>query len=113
MNITAPLNNHPTVNGRHLPPLRGGGAGSRRVVLTITKLKGAEYLIASVADGMEDYYMGAGEAPGVWQDAGRPRSGWRVSSRPRRCGRSSTASIPTAGRNCWRGIGNVRCVRST
>jgi len=38
-------------------------------VLTITKLKGAEYLIASVADGMEDYYMGAGEAPGVWRGA--------------------------------------------
>ena len=38
-----------------------------RAVLTITKLKGAEYLIRSVADGMEDYYMGAGEAPGVWR----------------------------------------------
>ncbi len=38
-------------------------------MLTITKLKGAEYLIASVADGMEDYYMGAGEAPGVWRGA--------------------------------------------
>jgi conjugative relaxase-like TrwC/TraI family protein len=36
-------------------------------VLTITKLRGAEYLIASVADGMDDYYMGAGEAPGVWR----------------------------------------------
>ncbi len=36
-------------------------------MLTITKLKGAEYLISSVADGMEDYYMGAGEAPGVWR----------------------------------------------
>jgi conjugative relaxase-like TrwC/TraI family protein len=36
-------------------------------VLTITKLRGAEYLIASVADGLEDYYMGAGKAPGVWQ----------------------------------------------
>jgi conjugative relaxase-like TrwC/TraI family protein len=41
-------------------------------VLTITKLNGAEYLISSVADGMEDYYMGAGEAPGVW------RGGWAV-----------------------------------
>jgi conjugative relaxase-like TrwC/TraI family protein len=39
------------------------GAG----VLTITKLRGAEYLIAAVAEGLEDYYMGAGEAPGVWQ----------------------------------------------
>ena len=38
-------------------------------MLTITKLKGVEYLIASVADGLEDYYMGAGEAPGVWRGA--------------------------------------------
>ena len=37
------------------------------VVLTITKLRGAEYLISSVAEGLEDYYMGAGEAPGVWR----------------------------------------------
>jgi conjugative relaxase-like TrwC/TraI family protein len=36
-------------------------------MLRITKLKGAEYLIRSVAAGMEDYYMGAGEAPGVWR----------------------------------------------
>ena len=36
-------------------------------MLTITKLRGAEYLISSVAEGLEDYYMGAGEAPGVWR----------------------------------------------
>ena len=36
-------------------------------MLTITKLRGAEYLISSVAEGVEDYYMGAGEAPGVWR----------------------------------------------
>ena len=36
-------------------------------MLTITKLRGAEYLLRSVADGVEDYFMGAGEAPGVWQ----------------------------------------------
>jgi conjugative relaxase-like TrwC/TraI family protein len=35
-------------------------------VLTITKLRGAEYLLRAVAGGVEDYYMGAGEAPGVW-----------------------------------------------
>lgn len=34
--------------------------------MTITKLRGAEYLISSVAVGVEDYFMGAGEAPGVW-----------------------------------------------
>jgi len=60
-----------------LPALRAGSRGRTRgdvvvgvvPVLTITKLKGAEYLIASVADGMEDYFMGAGEAPGVWRGA--------------------------------------------
>jgi len=60
-----------------LPALRAGRPGRTRgnvsagdeTVLTITKLKGAEYLIASVGDGMEDYYMGAGEAPGVWRGA--------------------------------------------
>jgi conjugative relaxase-like TrwC/TraI family protein len=35
-------------------------------MLTVTKLRGVEYLIASVAEGLEDYFMGAGEAPGVW-----------------------------------------------
>jgi conjugative relaxase-like TrwC/TraI family protein len=49
------------------------GAG----VLTITKLRGAEYLIASVADGLEDYYMGAGEAPGVWQGRWAPELGFK------------------------------------
>ena len=34
--------------------------------MTITKLRGAEYLIQSVAVGIEDYFMGVGEAPGVW-----------------------------------------------
>src|SRR5438105_8844086 len=35
-------------------------------MMTITKLRGAEYLLQSVAVGVEDYFMGAGEAPGVW-----------------------------------------------
>ena len=36
-------------------------------MLTITNLADAEYLIGQVALGVDDYYMGAGEAPGVWQ----------------------------------------------
>lgn len=36
-------------------------------MMTITKLRGAEYLLRSVADGVEDYFMGDGEAPGVWR----------------------------------------------
>jgi len=44
-------------------------------VLTITKLRGAEYLLRSVADGVEDYFMGAGEAPGVWHGRWADRLG--------------------------------------
>ncbi|MGH8973237.1 MAG: relaxase domain-containing protein, partial [Acidimicrobiia bacterium] len=36
-------------------------------MLRITKLADAEYLLRQVALGVEDYYMGSGEAPGVWQ----------------------------------------------
>ena len=36
-------------------------------MLRITKLADAEYLIGQVALGIDDYYVGAGEAPGVWQ----------------------------------------------
>lgn len=43
--------------------------------MTITKLRGAEYLLRSVADGMEDYFMGAGEAPGVWHGRWTERLG--------------------------------------
>lgn len=44
-------------------------------MLTITKLKSAEYVLRSVADGMEDYFMGAGEAPGVWHGHWAPELG--------------------------------------
>jgi hypothetical protein len=36
-------------------------------MLRITKLADAEYLINQVALGIDDYYLGIGEAPGVWQ----------------------------------------------
>jgi hypothetical protein len=36
-------------------------------MLRISKLADAEYLIGQVALGIDDYYMGVGEAPGVWQ----------------------------------------------
>jgi conjugative relaxase-like TrwC/TraI family protein len=35
-------------------------------VLRITKLTDARYLLDQVAVGIEDYYVGSGEAPGVW-----------------------------------------------
>ena len=65
---------------KHLPPLRGGGVGacgaaagrpSRRGsgMLSVIKIADAEYPLGQVALGIEDYYLGVGEAPGVW--AGR------------------------------------------
>ena len=35
-------------------------------MLTVTSLTNAEYLLGSVALGIDEYYMGVGEAPGVW-----------------------------------------------
>jgi conjugative relaxase-like TrwC/TraI family protein len=35
-------------------------------VLRLAKLTDAEYVLTQVAAGLEDYYLGAGEAPGVW-----------------------------------------------
>src|SRR2546430_14697226 len=34
------------------------------------KTAGWEYYAREVADGLEDYYAGAGEAPGVWSGRG-------------------------------------------
>jgi conjugative relaxase-like TrwC/TraI family protein len=38
-------------------------------VLRISKLTDAEYVLDQVAGGLEDYYLGKGEAPGVWAGA--------------------------------------------
>jgi conjugative relaxase-like TrwC/TraI family protein len=35
-------------------------------VLRLAKLTDAEYVLGQVAEGLEDYYLGSGEAPGVW-----------------------------------------------
>lgn len=45
-------------------------------MLTINGIGNAEYLLGSVAVGIEDYYVGSGEAPGVWRGAWPPISAW-------------------------------------
>jgi len=35
-------------------------------VLRLAKLTDAEYVLRQVAGGLEDYYLGSGEAPGIW-----------------------------------------------
>jgi conjugative relaxase-like TrwC/TraI family protein len=46
-----------------------GGIGGP-VVISIAKLRDASYYSHQVAAGAEDYYLGAGEAPGRWVGAG-------------------------------------------
>jgi len=56
-------------------------------MLRIAKLTDAEYVLQDVAGGLEDYYLGLGEAPGVWFGGLArelaPRGWWKRSG----CGR--------------------------
>jgi conjugative relaxase-like TrwC/TraI family protein len=45
------------------------------VVLTLTELTNAEYLISSVALSIDEYYAGVGESPGVWAGGWAPQLG--------------------------------------
>ena len=47
----------------------------RWLVLTVTALTNAEYLLSSVALGIDEYYAGVGEAPGVWSGRWSPALG--------------------------------------
>ena len=44
-------------------------------MLRLAKLTDAEYVLDSVAAGVDDYYVGSGEAPGVWAGALAARLG--------------------------------------
>ncbi|MGH9023882.1 MAG: MobF family relaxase, partial [Acidimicrobiia bacterium] len=44
-------------------------------MLTVTALRDSEYLITSVALGIDEYYAGIGEAPGVWAGSWSPELG--------------------------------------
>ena len=41
----------------------------------VMKTCGWEYYAREVADGLEDYYAGVGEAPGVWTGGGATAAG--------------------------------------
>jgi hypothetical protein len=66
-------------------------------MLRVNKLTDAEYVLRDVAGGVEDYYLGCGEAPGVWAGglaASLGLAGWlRLTS----CGRWSRAVTPLLG----------------
>jgi hypothetical protein len=57
-------------------------------VFSIGKLApgGEQYYLQSVAKGLEDYYLGAGEAPGFWLG---------LATRGRRCGQIPTRQTDT------------------
>ena len=44
-------------------------------MLTVTALTDGEYLLSSVALGIDEYYAGVGEAPGVWSGGWSPELG--------------------------------------
>ena len=44
-------------------------------MLTVTPLTNAEYVLGSVALGIDEYYAGVGEAPGVWLGRWAPALG--------------------------------------
>ena len=44
-------------------------------MLTVTALTNAEYVLSSVALGIDEYYTGVGEAPGVWMGRWSPALG--------------------------------------
>ncbi len=56
-------------------------------MLRVSKLTDAEYVLEAVAGGVEDYYLGGGEAPGVWPAAWPGSWGWPGWSAPRTCER--------------------------
>ena len=68
-------------------------------MLSIAKLRvGQEaYQLSGVAQSLDDYYTGAGEAAGVWVGGGAARLASPATSTPMICGRCSPGSRPGPG----------------
>jgi hypothetical protein len=60
---------------------------------------GAEYYLDKVANSVDDYYLGRGEAPGQWIGSTRSRWDSSAGSTPRRSATCSPAS------RAWRDLG--------
>src|SRR3954471_8637502 len=75
--IHRPMGLSPLVasNVSGLGKVSGNNGGFRGRVLSIAKLAAGqqEYYLRSVADGVEEYYLGSGEAPGRWLGSGAER----------------------------------------
>lgn len=63
-------------------------------MLRISKLTDAEYVLEQVAGGLEDYYLGRGEAPGGWAGAEAARFGLR-DARERLLARTARTDAPS------------------
>ena len=71
-------------------------------MLSVAKLTPGQerYYERSVAAGLDDYYAGRGESPGVWTGRGAARSGSRASCRRASSGGWSAASTRTPRSGC-------------
>ena len=61
--------------GRHPGAAAGTGERERAGVLSLTVLTDAEYPLSAVARGLDEYYTGSRESPGVWTGTGATRQG--------------------------------------
>jgi hypothetical protein len=75
-------------------------------MLRITKLADADYLIGQVGRGIDDYYMGIGEAPGVWHGRLADELGMWEWSGTMTCGRCSWPATREPTQCCWAAIAN-------
>ncbi len=76
---------------------RSGHHVANAHMLSIGKLGvagGADYYLDKVANSVDDYYLGRGEAPGQWIGQRQRRSGWSDRSIPRPSGTSWPACPP-------------------
>src|SRR5919197_5097301 len=75
-----PLRQITSISGRtqmHHSTHKWVGCYNRAAVLSVAKLTPGQegYYERSVADGLDDYYAGRGESPGVWTGRGAERLG--------------------------------------
>ena len=76
--------------------------------MTVTALTNAEYLLSSVALGIDEYYTGVGESPGVWMGRWSPTLGVSGLVEADALRALVDGNDPVSGRRCWSGCGSGR-----
>jgi len=82
-------------------------------VVTLTKLANADYLLGSVVHGLEEYYLGVEEAPGVWAGAWAKELGLEGLVEPDDLRSLLDGVHPLSGAELRRGCRTGRCGPST